>query len=142
MPKFSNASLDQLATCDQRLQLVFNEVIKHVDCKVLAGHRGELAQTEAYMNGNSTKLWPYSMHNKVPSLAVDVVPYPIDWGNTGTPAQRASAIARFRMFSGFVLGVASQHKISLKSGGDWDMDFDLGDQVFIDLPHFELVGAE
>lgn len=142
MPTFSRTSADRLATAHPELQRLFNEVIKHVDCAILCGHRGELEQTEAYMNGASTKLWPYSKHNRVPSWAVDVAPYPVDWGNTGTPAQRASAIARFRMFSGFVLGVAATRGIKIRSGGDWDMDFDLGDQKFIDLPHFELVGAE
>ena len=139
MAQFSKASLQKLSTCDERLQKVFMEVIKHVDCSVLYGHRTKKEQDESYLAGNSTKMWPYSKHNSLPSKAVDVAPWPIDWGNTGTPSQRANAIARFRMFSGFVLGVAIKMGVKLRSGGDWDMDFDLGDQKFIDLPHFELV---
>lgn len=143
MPTFSHESLDRLLTCDPRLVRVFMEVIKHVDCTILYGVRSKEEQNKAYAEGNSTKVWPYSKHNVVPpeklSKAVDAAPYPIDWGNTGTAQQRASAIARFRMFSGFVLGIGAALGIKLRSGGDWDMDFDLSDQKFIDLPHFELV---
>ena len=39
MPKFGSKSRERLATCDERLQKVFNEVIKHVDCSILEGHR-------------------------------------------------------------------------------------------------------
>ncbi len=142
MPTFSATSLKKLESCHPDLRRVFMEVIRHVDCTIIVGHRGEADQNAAYASGTSTKVWPYSMHNRVPSLAVDAAPYPIDWGNTGTPTQRASAIARFRMFSGFVLGVAAGMGIKLRSGGDWDMDFDLSDQKFVDLPHFELVNEE
>ena len=37
MPKFGKTSRDRLATCDDKLQQVFNEVIKYVDCSVLEG---------------------------------------------------------------------------------------------------------
>lgn len=142
MPTFSQSSLSKLSTCDSRLQVVFFEVIKHVDCTILDGHRNQWEQNRAFFSGASTKQWPDSKHNRLPSFAVDAAPYPINWGNTGTPAERASAIARFRMFSGFVLGVGFAKGIPLRSGGDWDMDFDLADQKFIDLPHFELAGVE
>lgn len=139
MPKFYKSSLDKLATCHPDLQKVMMEVVRHVDCTVLYGHRDKEDQDKAFADGTSTKMWPFSRHNSYPSEAVDVAPYPIDWGNAGTMEQRASAIARFRMFSGFVLGIAAGMGIKLRSGGDWDMDFDLSDQKFIDLPHFELV---
>ena len=51
MPKFSKESLDKLATCDARLQKVFNEVIKHVDCTIIEGHRGQETQDEYYRTG-------------------------------------------------------------------------------------------
>ena len=44
MAKFGKSSRERLATCDDRLQDVFNEVIKYVDCSVLEGHRGEERQ--------------------------------------------------------------------------------------------------
>ena len=45
MAKFGKSSKKRLATCDERLQKVFNEVIKYVDCSVLEGHRSEERQT-------------------------------------------------------------------------------------------------
>ena len=39
MPRFGKKSKEKLATCDDQLQKVFNEVIKYVDCSILEGHR-------------------------------------------------------------------------------------------------------
>jgi len=129
MPRYSESSRQKLETCHPDIQAVFNEVIKHYDCKVLCGHRGQEEQDKAFREGRSKVQWPDGQHNKLPSEAVDVVPYPIDWNN----------IRRFDVFAGFVLGVAAMMGIQLRWGGDWDRDTDLGDQKFNDLPHFELV---
>jgi hypothetical protein len=107
------------------------KVVQHHDCTILEGHRGEDAQNEAHRAGRSTLRWPLSKHNKMPALAVDVAPYPIDWEN----------MDRFRVFGGFVLGVATVMGIRLRWGGDWDRDWDYTDQRFHDLPHFEIVDA-
>ena len=48
MPKFGSKSKERLATCDEKLQKVFNEVIKYVDCSILEGHRDERAQDKYY----------------------------------------------------------------------------------------------
>ena len=53
MPKFGSRSKSRLKTCDTRLQDLFNEVIKHVDCSVLEGHRGEERQNKFYDEGKS-----------------------------------------------------------------------------------------
>jgi hypothetical protein len=42
-------------------------------------------------------------------------------------------------FVGYVQGIADQLGIKIRSGADWDMDGDFGDQSFIDAAHFELV---
>jgi peptidoglycan L-alanyl-D-glutamate endopeptidase CwlK len=128
MPVFGEESKRKLATCDPRLIALFNEVIKHWDCRVTCGYRNKEDQDLAYKRRNSTKKWPNSKHNIEPSIAVDVVPYPVNWGD----------INRFYMFSGFVLGVASQMGIKIRTGADWDGDGDIQDQLLIDLPHFEL----
>ena len=39
MPKFGKQSLDRLATCDERIQKVMNEAIKHIDIVILYGYR-------------------------------------------------------------------------------------------------------
>ena len=75
MPKYSTISKSRLVTCHQDLQTLFNEVIKYYDCTIVYGHRGEIAQNQAYAEGKSQLKWPNSKHNKWPSLAVDAAPY-------------------------------------------------------------------
>ena len=126
--KFSNRSASTLMQCHYDLQLLFREVIKHADCTILCGHRGRAEQNNAYHEGRSKLEFPESKHNGIPSLAVDVAPYPIDWNNK----------EGFYYFAGVVKGIASQLKIEIVWGGDWDGDSNLHDQSFMDLPHFEL----
>jgi len=133
MPKFSKSSADKLRSCDLRLQLIFNKVIKTWDCTIVCGHRNRDDQNNAYNNGRSQLKYPGSKHNKNPSIAVDVVPYyngiGIDWSDT----------IGFAYFAGYVMRVADEMGISLRWGGDWDKDRRNKDQSFNDLPHFELV---
>lgn len=128
MPQFSDLSKQRLATCHPKLQALFNEVIKHYDCTVTCGYRSAAEQEEAVRTGKSKTLFPDSKHNKTPSMAVDVVPCPVDWKN----------MEAFYHFGGFVRGIASTMGIKIRWGGDWDGDFQLKDQNFYDLPHFEL----
>ena len=128
MPIFGSKSKERLATCDEKLQKVFNEVIKYVDCSILEGHRDERAQDKYYKEGKTKVRYPMGRHNSKPSRAVDVVPYPVDWEDR----------ERFHLFSGFVLGLASGMGITLRWGGDWNMNKNLKDNNFDDLPHFEI----
>jgi len=128
MAKFGKSSRKRLETCDEKLQMLFNEVIKAFDCSIMVGHRGEDDQNKAYAEGNSQLRWPKGKHNKKPSIAVDVAPYPIDWEDR----------ERFSYFAGFVKGVAWRLNIPIRWGGDWDGDNDLSDNNFDDLVHFEL----
>jgi len=128
MPKFGKRSKERLATCDERLQKVFNEVIKYVDCSVLEGNRSEERQNKLYEEGKTKVKFPNGRHNRYPSLAVDVTPYPVDWKDR----------ERQTLFAGFVLGVANQMGIKLRWGGDWDQDFEVQDNKFDDFPHFEV----
>lgn len=129
MPKFGKKSEERLATCHVDLQRLFNEVIKHYDCTVTCGHRGKDEQDEAVRTGVSKLAWPNSKHNSLPSKAIDVVPFPIDWDD----------MTRFYHFGGFVLAVAKQLGIKIRWGGDWNGDLKFRDEKFKDLPHFELV---
>jgi len=128
MAKFGRTSKKRLETCDERLQSLFNEVVKVFDCSILVGHRGEEDQNKAYKEGNSQVKWPKGKHNKKPSSAVDVAPYPIDWEDR----------ERFSYFAGFVKGVAWRLNTHVRWGGDWDGDTELSDNNFDDLVHFEL----
>ena len=126
MPKFGRKSRENLSSCDERLQKVFNEVIKHVDCSVLEGHRSKDRQNKLYEEGKTKVKYPNGRHNRQPSSAVDVTPYPVDWKDR----------ERQTLFAGFVIGVASQMGIKLRWGGDWDQDFQVVDNRFDDFPHF------
>jgi peptidoglycan L-alanyl-D-glutamate endopeptidase CwlK len=67
-------------------------------------------------------------------MAVDVMPYPINWND----------ITRIYYFAGFVKAIAevlyAQGHITHKViwGGDWNNDMRFNDNNFDDLPHFEL----
>ena len=128
MPRFGRKSKERLASCDPMLQKLFNEVIKHVDCSVLEGHRSKERQNKLYDEGKTKVRYPNGRHNADPSLAVDVTPYPVDWEDR----------ERQTLFAGFVLGIARGLGIRIRWGGDWDMDFDVQDNKFDDFPHFEL----
>lgn len=128
MPRFGRSSKKQLKTCNKSLQELFNEVIKHFDCTIIEGYRNESDQNSAVANGFSKAMYPNGRHNKLPSDAVDVAPYPIDWDDT----------ERFIYFAGFVKGIASQMDINIIWGGDWNNNTQLKDNNFQDLVHFEL----
>ena len=128
MPRFSTRSKSKLHTCDERLIKLFNKVVKKFDCQILEGHRGQKAQDEAYNKGNSKVRFPNGKHNRSPSVAVDVAPYPIDWQDR----------ERFIACAYYIKGRASQMGIKLRLGADWNghMRFT---ESFFDAPHFELV---
>jgi peptidoglycan L-alanyl-D-glutamate endopeptidase CwlK len=129
VPKFGKRSRNNLKTCDNRLQDLFNEVVKHFDCSVLVGFRDRNGQDTAFNSGHSKLKWPESKHNTKPAIAVDVAPYPIDWSDR----------ERFLYFGGMVKGFAYSLDLPLRWGGDWDNDTQLSDNKFDDLVHFELL---
>ena len=133
MPFFGDKSKEHLSQAHPDLQRLFNDVIKTYACSVLCGHRGKEAQEAAFRDEKSRVHFPNSKHNQLPSLAVDVAPYPVDWSDT------KDAMKRWYHFGGYVKGVASTMGITIRWGGDWDGDFELRDQNFNDIPHFELV---
>jgi peptidoglycan LD-endopeptidase CwlK len=130
MPRFGKRSIGRLQTCDQKLQELFYEVVKHFDCSIIEGHRGEERQNKAYADGKSKVKYPNGKHNQNPSIAVDVAPYPIDWSDRD----------RFHYFGGFVLGVAKEMGMNIRWGGDWNQDTHTKDNKFDDLVHFEIKG--
>ena len=129
MPNFSDKSLAKLATSDPRLQRVFQEVVRNFDCTILEGHRNRERQNQMVEEGKSQVRWPDGKHNTVPSMAVDVCPYPIVWDDR----------ERQTLFAGFVLATAKAMGVNLRWGGDWDRDTEVRDNGFDDLVHFELV---
>ena len=141
MPAFGKTSKENLySTKNKQLILLFEEVVKYIDCSVVSGRRLQAEQQLLYAQGrtmpgpiitNCDGISILSAHQAVSgelvSNAADVVPFPIDWNDK----------IRFYNFIGFVRGVASQMKIEIISGSDWDSDYILNDQNFYDLPHWE-----
>lgn len=140
MPTFSKRSRENLDTCHRDIQRLFIEVVKIFDCSIDCGHRPESEQDYVFKQGRSTKRWPDSTHNEIPSKGVDAIPFPIIWPDKrNRPNDYVKDLGRFYMFDGYVLGIASQMGIEIISGSDWDRDFNLLDQRFDDLPHFQLI---
>lgn len=165
MPKYSKSSKSELSTCHPDIQTLFKEVIRFYDNTIIDGHRDKPTQDKAYEEGRSQLEWPKSKHNKVPSEAADSGPYikgrGIPWPNVQAlkriesfvdeehifqPLQRyIKDLCTWYLYIGFVIGTAKQLKErgvirhDIRSGSDWDMDFDLLDQKFDDLPHYEIV---
>ena len=132
MPSFGPKSKGNLGEAHQDLQKLFKKVVETYDCAVIEGYRGQEEQNSAYHSGKSKLKYPKSKHNRQPSLAVDVVPYPVDWEDT----------KQFYHFAGFVQGIAEEMGISLRWGGDWNSNRLFEDQSFHDLPHYELMQTE
>lgn len=133
MPQFGPMSESRLVTADQRLIAVFREAIKTRDITILAGHRGQEEQHEAFITGKSTKDWPSSKHNVTPSLAVDFAPYfptiKIDWED----------VPAFALLAGVLIRIGEEQGVKLRWGGDWSMDGRTKDERFEDLDHIEIV---
>ena len=143
MPKFGRNSRKHLETCHTDLQTLFNAVIEEIDCTVSCGHRNEEDQEKAVDQGFSKVNFPDGKHNALPSNAIDVLPWPVDWNE----------LSRFYWFAGWVLAKAEilrnvgeiSHKI--RWGGNWDgfkngvidFSYNRSPKVLNDLPHFELV---
>lgn len=121
MPKLGKRSKDNLATCHVDLQRLIIEAIRHYDFSVICGHRGEKEQNEAFDKGTSQLKYPFGNHNCIPSLAVDIAPYPIDWKD----------LNRFHYLAGVVLTIAEQLRLNIGWGGNW--------KKLKDYPHFELI---
>jgi peptidoglycan LD-endopeptidase CwlK len=128
MPKLSKTSLTRLSSCDPRLRNVAAAAIEHTDFIVLCGHRNEKDQNEAFDKGNSKLRWPKSKHNKMPSLAMDLAPWPIDWQD----------LARFKKLMDIVKQEGDRLGVKLRFGWDWNGN-GKPDDSFKDWPHVELV---
>lgn len=117
--KFSQRSLTKLKTCHFKLQEVAKEAIKYMNFSVECGHRDEWNQNNVYLLGYSKVKFPKSYHNKQPSMAVDLLPYPT----------RYKKDEEFFRLAGVVTAVAGIMGIDIEWGYDkwkWDM------------PHFQL----
>lgn len=117
----SNISLERLATCDKRLQMLVVAVNAEMPVAVLVGRRGAQEQNQAFHDGRSKLKWPHSKHNWTPSRAVDLASLPVNW----------SDLDAFKRLADVVKRKAAELGIKIVWGGDWE--------TFKDYDHFELV---
>lgn len=117
----SKTSKQKLGTCHSKLQRLVLEVAKTENCAVICGYRNKAEQNKAFMSGKSKARYGQSKHNRKPSMAVDIVPIPLDWNN----------IDSFEKLGSKVLEKASELGIKIR----WGRDF----TGLKDYPHFELV---
>ena len=136
MNRYSAKSRRVLDSCHSDLIMIFEIVLPMMDHSNIEGERTVERQRELFQAGKSKidGVTRKSKHNHRPSLAIDAVPYPIDWKDR----------ERLTLFAGHVLAVAHMlyrqglisHKV--RWGGDWDKDTEVKDNNFDDLVHFEL----
>ena len=113
-------SKDKLLTCHPDLQILAEEVSKHMDFMIVWGWRNKAEQDKAYASNNGVP-WPNSKHNKMvkklidgklqmvaESRAIDVAPLPLNWKNTD----------RFCILLGVFKACASILRIPIKLGPD------------------------
>lgn len=91
-----------------------------MDVSILCGFRNDLNQNKAYEEGRSQLRFPDSKHNYMPSRAVDVAPYPIDWQD----------IPRFEEMCDRIELLAEEMGIKVRMGRYFS---------FKDYPHVELI---
>ena len=128
--RWSYSSLIKLEQLDIRLRQIVNKVRDKRDISIITGHRGEDEQALMVKLGRSQVAWPDSKHNKLPSFAVDVQPYPYV---EDTLREDLSYIA------GLFIAYADIEDVHIRWGGDWDKDGETADNKFDDLFHFELI---
>ena len=122
MPKLTAPAQKRLNAAHPLLIKLFTACLADPMCPrftVLDSQRDRQAQERAFSLGHSKAHFGQSAHNWTPALALDVVPYPIDWDD----------LPRFKVLGAFVEAKARQMGIPLVWGGRWR---------FKDYPHYQL----
>lgn len=134
MPKFGEKSFSLLRQCHRDIQVVAMAVIEKIDFTVLESTIRTKEQQAQYVKEGKSKTMN-SKHLLVPSQAIDIAPYPIDWTNR----------ERFAYLAGYWLGVAERFKSlglitsDFRWGGDWNRNGETKDENFSDIPHIEII---
>lgn len=133
MRTWGERSAKVLSELDPRWKRVLERTRDEVaDISLIKGFRGQKEQNEAFERGNSKVRWPDGKHNRWPSIAVDLQPYPY-------PPNDYKLIMALSYIAGRLVQIAVEEGLEVRWGGDWDRDGDVADQNFDDLFHFELV---
>lgn len=158
MPSFGTSSQKRLNTCESDIQIICDEAIKIIDFSIITGHRTEEKQNALYPKYTKL-LWPDGKHNSFPSRAIDIAPYISPYGAIfGSKAQLLDiqdkllnegksrslkqindfVLKSYARLIGHIEAIAAIKGIDIRVGIDWDGDFNMLDQTFHDLGHWEL----
>jgi hypothetical protein len=137
VPKLSKKSIAIRNNAHFDIQRVLNLAITRFDFTILCSHRNMADQEKAKAEGKSNAHFGASPHNYVPAVAVDIAPYPVNWGEEGTPEEKHAALKRFYDLSVVMLQCAKELNVPLRWGGDWDGNPSTPNKL-TDLPHYEL----
>jgi len=135
MAKLSAISQERLSTCDERLINLVTMLNDRFPVRVMCGHRNKADQDAAIKAKVSKTPWPKSKHNKIPSMAVDLLPEKlvsgktIDWKNTKA----------FDEMANIAFECADRLGIHIRWGADWKMDGSKTEETFSDKPHIEIM---
>ena len=131
MPRFSNISRERLLSCDSRFIAVCSDAIAYFDFTVVCGHRTNEEQDILYTQGRTSsgpivtyKRGGESIHNTMPSRAVDLAP----WVNGRGIVWDDPVL--FGELAGVIMYCAFLRDIDITWGGHWS--------GFTDRPHFQV----
>ena len=139
MFKFSERSLNNLKGVHPKLVAVVKRAleISPIDFTVLEGVRSQARQDELWAQGRTKPgavvTWvqtsgTHGIQADGYGHAVDLAPYPIDWNDHG----------RFDGLANVMFAAAKELGVTLRWGGNWDMDAVILERGESDSPHFEL----
>lgn len=130
--KWGDGSLRVRAQLVPVLKKIVDEMLQHMDLTLISGYRSKEEQDELFREGKSQLQWPQSKHNRYPAIAVDIQPYPY-------PQDERELWAALGFMAGLSTIIAEKYGVTIRWGGDWDMDGDVTDNDFDDLFHLEIV---
>ena len=142
MFKFSERSLNNLKGVHPKLVAVVKRAleISPIDFTVLEGVRSQERQNELWAQGRTKPgavvTWvqtsgTHGIQADGYGHAVDLAPYPIDWNDHG----------RFDGLANVMFAAAKELGVTLRWGGNWDMDSVIHERGESDSPHFELFNS-
>lgn len=127
-----------LAFADPDIVRVFNRALSLglMDITIIQSIRERDEQDEYFKAGKSRVKWPHSKHNILnpfdKALALDAAPY--------VNGKASDNYNHCVYLAGIILAVAKIEKVSMRWGGNWDMDGEpITDQDFQDLWHYEKI---
>ncbi len=119
-------------TLDPRLKRIVDEILSdYADISLLYGFRPKALQNSLFDQGVSKLRWPESKNNRLPSLAVDIQPYP-------RPIEDNVLHAALGFLGGIATVLAVRHSTPLVWGGDWNVNGSMVDNTWNDLFHLEI----